>query len=285
MREQERKEKEKIVKTTINEITILRYISSGGFGDVYEGLLNGQRIALKIPIKNKHKNGEQAIIDEYNIYKKINKYNNPNKFEVNLQSNENGKFIVMDLFGESFEKFLRKKELNIKEVAFYGIQMINIVRHIHKSGYVHRDLKPDNFVFDLKNPKKIFCIDFGLAKEYENKNGDHVKYRKSGFCGTALYASINTHKFKTQSRRDDLESIGYILIYLIKKNLPWYNIKHKDKKTKYELIRKCKENTNVEELCKDLPDVFKAYFNYVKELDFDEKPLYNSLKKLLQKLL
>ena len=198
---------------------------------------------------------------------------------------QGNKFVSMKLLGDSLEKRIHDNYyFNNKEIVSIGIQMIDIIRQIHKSGYIHRDLKPDNFVFDRDDDNKIYCIDFGLAKKWIDEKGEHYKFQKiNKFCGTVRYASINALKGLEQSRRDDLESIGYILVYLFKRKLPW-QIKNKDKKKRHKIVSKMKQDIEVEELCKDLPKEMTTYFNYVKNLDFDEKPLYSSLKSLIEKI-
>jgi serine/threonine protein kinase len=276
-----------LINKKINGIKIVKYIASGGFGNVYQGERKEENIAVKIPIKDNPK-AENNIISEYNIYKDINKHDNPNKFYIKLHENKQlgQKFISMKLFGESIEKKLHNNiYFSSKEIAQLGIQMINIIRYIHKSGYIHRDLKPDNFVFDLDDPNKIYCIDFGLAKKWIDENDNHIEFKSiNKFCGTVRFASVNSLKGLEQSRRDDLESIGYILIYLFKKKLPWQNVKTKDKKKRHKLISKIKQNINIDELCQDLPKEIVTYFNYVRNLDFEEKPLYTSLRRLLEKI-
>lgn len=282
-----------LLEKKVNGITITRFISSGGFGHVYEGTKGGQKVALKIPIKNTKKNGEKCVLDEYQVYTKLNttddddQFVNPNKFSVKLSKSAqlNTKFIVMDLHGESIETKLQKskKPFEIWTVLSLGIQMINIIRYIHMKGFIHRDLKPDNFVYAQNNEQRIYCIDFGLAKRWTKKTGQHIDYKVfDRFCGTARYASSNAHKGIEQSRRDDLESIGYIMVYLLTKKLPWQKIKHKDRKERNRLIGEMKDSITPEQLCKGLPKQFVTYFQYIRSLEFEEKPLYSALKKLLK---
>ena len=87
---------------------------------------------------------------------------------------------------------------------------------MHEHDYVHRDLKPENFVIGLdKEENIIYLIDFGLSKKYKDSKGDHILYKEGkSILGTVRYVSIYTHLGIEQSRRDDIESLGYILIYL-----------------------------------------------------------------------
>jgi serine/threonine protein kinase len=127
---------------------------------------------------------------------------------------------------------------------------------MHSRHLIHRDIKPDNFLIGMgKNKNQIYVIDFGLAKRFRDpKSGDHIPYKDGkSMNGTARYASIYTHLGIEQSRRDDLEAIGYVLMYLLLGALPWQGIKAKTQREKYQKIMEKKISTSLEELCKDFP--------------------------------
>ena len=303
-----------LVGTIINDYTITNYINSGSFGNVFSAQhnLTKDKVALKIPIINDKKNGELLLIDEVNIYKKLNKNNTsnigiPNVKLITLKKNSiNSKTIntpiktsilVMDLLGKSLDELLKKYKtsggLRLKTIILLTIQMLELIKYIHSCGYIHRDIKPDNFVIGYGNDcNKLYMIDFGIAKKYLKKNGKHYDFNKNGkFCGTVRYASIAAHKGYTQSRKDDLESIIYVLIYLFRGKLPWMNVKYKkdkdkdkDKEQRYNMILKMKETISEEELCNQLPNEYLAFLKYVKNMDFDEEPPYNKLIKMFKKL-
>jgi serine/threonine protein kinase len=281
-----------LIGTDINSYIITKYISSGSFGDVFcaKHKHTNKEVALKIPIKTDEKNGEESLLDEAKVYNALNKERSEDCGIANikiLKNKElNKKIIVMDLLGPSLECMLKeRKKFRLKTIILLAIQMIDVIRYIHDKGYVHRDIKPDNFVLDTNNGQKLYCIDFGLAKKYIKNNGDHISFKKTNkFCGTARYASIAAHKGHEHSRKDDLESIGYLLVYLYRGKLPWQGVKHKDKKKRYNMIMDKKISTPEEELCEQLPREFLVYFKHVKTLDFDERPRYQALINMFKKL-
>lgn len=275
----------------INNYYITKYINQGSFGVVFEAKDKyGDFFALKIPIQTETKNGQKCLLDEVKVYKCLNEnIDNSEKYgiaKMKVIKNKDKKIIVMDLLGKSLESLLREyKEFRLKSIILLSIQLIDTMKYIHDCGYIHRDIKADNFVIGNINPHKIYCIDFGLAKKYIKKDTKHISLKKNyKFCGTARFASISAHLGHEQSRKDDLEAIGYLLIYLFRGSLPWMSIKNKDKKEKYRLIQEKKINTTEEELCDKLPRQFLIYMKYVKNLEFDERPQYTALKKMFQKL-
>lgn len=134
--------------------------------------------------------------------------------------------------------------------------MVKRIERVHEERIIHRDIKPDNFLIGGTelNKDNIYIIDFGLAKAYRDTDGKHIPYRDGkNLTGTARYASIATHKGKEQSRRDDLETIGHVLLYFLKGSLPWQGLPGKNKNDKYNAIKKKKLETPLEELCKGIP--------------------------------
>jgi len=133
---------------------------------------------------------------------------------------------------------------------------------------------------------KLFLIDYGLAKKFrDNRTRQHIAYRvDKNLTGTARYASINAHSGKEQSRRDDMESLGYIFVYFAAGYLPWQGLKAVTKRQKYDKISDMKMSTRVSHLCGGLPSEFVIYFNYVRGLSFEAEPDYMYLKQLFRTL-
>nr|CAD2186036.1 unnamed protein product [Meloidogyne enterolobii] len=156
-------------------------------------------------------------------------------------------------------------------------QMIGRIEYMHVKNFIHRDIKPDNFLMGIgRHCNKLFIIDFGLAKKYrDSRTRIHIPFRDNkNLTGTARYASINAHMGIEQSRRDDMESLGYVLI--------WQGLKAANKKQKYEKISEKKMSTPVEILCKGFPSEFSMYLNYCRGLRFDEAPDYMYLRQLFR---
>lgn len=153
----------------------------------------------------------------------------------------------------------------------------------HSKGYLHRDVKPENFLISTDPiAKTIYIIDYGLSKPYRDPHTNkHIPFKSSKLLtGTARYASISNHKGEEHGRKDDLESLGYTLIYALTGRLPWQDIKAVTKEGKYAAIHSKKNSTQPEMLCKGLPTELMEYMKYVRSLKFEETPDYKSLKKL-----
>ena len=150
---------------------------------------------------------------------------------------------------------------------------------------IHCDIKPDNFLMRMgKRGNRVNIIDFGLAKKYiDPQTRNHIPYRKNkSLTGTARYASINTHLGVEQSRRDDLESLGYVLMYFCRGDLPWQGIKAAIKRQKYDRIMEKKMTTSTEDLCRGFPKEFVDFLDYTRSLMFNDNPNYAYLRNLFR---
>jgi serine/threonine protein kinase len=189
------------------------------------------------------------------------------------------RYLVMERLGKSLESLFTEcgRRFSLKTVMQVAIQLIQRLYGIHKSNLLHRDIKPDNFLITESNT--IHVVDFGMAKRYRDPTTHiHIPYREGKrLVGTPRYTSINCHLGLEQSRRDDLEALGYVLIYLYKGRLPWQGVQGPNRNDK---IMQRKLSTAIAALCEGMPVAFLRYFEYVRMLRFADKPDYDHLVRL-----
>ncbi|XP_057438531.1 casein kinase 1-like protein 6 [Lotus japonicus] len=264
-----------------------RKIGSGSFGELYiaVNVQTGEEVAVKLePVKTKH----PQLHYESKLYMLLQGGTGiPHLKWFGVEGDYN--IMAIDLLGPSLEDLFNycNRKLTLKSVLMLADQLINRVEYMHSRGFLHRDIKPDNFLMGLgRKANQVYAIDFGLAKKYRDlQTHRHIPYRENkNLTGTARYASVNTHLGIEQSRRDDLESLGYVLMYFLRGSLPWQGLKAGTKKQKYDKISEKKMSTPIEVLCKSYPSEFVSYFHYCRSLRFEDKPDYSYLKRLFRDL-
>ena len=272
-----------------DKFKIEKKIGKGSFGTVFMAIniQNQEEVAIKTEINNE-KNQIGLLESESHKLNILKGYIGiPQIYNFGKLKGYN--ILAMELLGKSLNEIFqdRNKKFSLKTVCTIAIDILKLIKHVHEKKLIHRDIKPDNFMIGKnKNKDIIYLIDFGLAKKYINSNGIHIPFKLGkSMTGTARYCSIYTHLGNEQSRRDDLESIGYVLMYFLRGNLPWQGIKVKENEKHYERIGNMKQNISIDELCFGFPEQFKNYFNYVKQLEFDEDPNYNFLIELFEMVL
>ncbi|KAK2584772.1 hypothetical protein KPH14_007096 [Odynerus spinipes] len=270
-----------------NKYRLGRKIGSGSFGDIYLGtnISTGEEVAIKLEcIKTRH----PQLHIESKFYKMMQGgVGIPTIKWCGSEGDYN--VMVMELLGPSLEDLFNfcSRRFSLKTVLLLADQLISRTDYIHSRNFIHRDIKPDNFLMGLgKKGNLVYIIDFGLAKKYrDGRTHKHILYRENkNLTGTARYASINTHLGIEQSRRDDLESLGYVLMYFNRGSLPWQGLKAATKRQKYERISEKKMSTPIEELCKGYPVEFGSYLKYCRALRFEERPDYSYLRQLFRTL-
>uniref|UniRef100_A0A3Q3VZT1 non-specific serine/threonine protein kinase n=1 Tax=Mola mola TaxID=94237 RepID=A0A3Q3VZT1_MOLML len=254
-----------------NRYRLGRKIGSGSFGDIYLGtdISVGEEVAIKLEcVKTKH----PQLHIESKIYKMMQGgVGIPTIKWCGAEGDYN--VMVMELLGPSLEDLFNfcSRKFSLKTVLLLADQMISRIEYIHSKNFIHRDVKPDNFLMGLgKKGNLVYIIDFGLAKKYRDaRTHQHIPYRENkNLTGTARYASINTHLGIEQSRRDDLESLGYVLMYFNLGSLPWQGLKAATKRQKYERISEKKMSTPIEVLCKGYPCIVgSCCLHYVRKLN------------------
>ncbi|OHT11047.1 Casein kinase I [Tritrichomonas foetus] len=262
-------------------------IGQGSFGEVFiaEDLKTHENIAIKI---ESPKIRLPQLSMESKIYTIFNgAINIPHFIWYGSYGQSNA--MAFELCGKSLKNLflLCRRRLSLKTVLMLADQMLTTIEYVHTRHFIHRDLKPDNFVMGLgKKSNQLYLIDFGLSRKYRDpQNLEHVPFCTNKLLtGTARYASINALKGYEQSRRDDMEALGYVWIYLMRGSLPWMGITAKETKQKYDKILSMKKHTPIEDLCLGFPEEFVQYFNLVRQLKYTDEPDYAGYRKLFRDL-
>ena len=195
--------------------------------------------------------------------------------------------LIQQLLGKTLKELFEQSTNKIKDLCMSAIQIIERIEYIHSKYILHLDIKPENFLIGNPDSSTIYIIDFGFSKKYRSsRTKKHIIYKiNKYFSGTVAFLSLNATNGVEQSRRDDLESLAYSLIYFYNGFLPWQNIKAKNNDVKYKKILEQKMNINMQNVCKNLPTEFDDFLKYTRDLQFEAKPDYNYLKELLKKVL
>ncbi|KAJ3176093.1 casein kinase I [Irineochytrium annulatum] len=265
-------------------------LGKGSFGEVFAGVdtETGAHVAIKREVVSQR----PQLIHEYDIYQKLIGVDGfPQIYHFGTEGVYNA--LVMERLGPSIKDLMRSgesREIPLKTVAFAASQMINRLRVVHERGYVFRDVKPDQFCVgrygdDLSANPTIFLIDFGLATPYINpEGGRHIKQLKPAKnlpkTGTARYASINVHKGKAHTRRDDIESLGYVLVEMALGKLPWSGVTARDGQLGWRRIGNAKDDSVIADVTDGLPDAFATILETAREMKFPEAPNYDQLSRL-----
>ena len=273
-------------KILLQKFKIIKRIGKGAFGSVYLGkdLSKEEYVAIKLEIRDQN---DIILERETYILYMLKGLGIPQviAYGHNLKYN----ILIQELLGKSLDNILfdKKYKFSLKDSCMAGIQILDRLEYIHNKGIIHRDIKADNFLIGIKKKEIIYIIDFGLAKQYlNNKTGKHVKYCvNKKWSGTSRFASANTLKGIEPSRRDDMESFCYLLLYLMKGSLPWDQINEPSEINEILIIYKMKEYMPADIMFKDLPWQMSEFYKYCKNLNFEQKPNYNYLRKLLINIL
>ena len=263
----------------------IKQIGYGAFGNVYSVIrLKDKKIfAMKTEKRNKESKLESEAYYLYTLQKGIGF---PKLISYGHIINYN--ILIETLLGKSlYDIFISKNILcNIIEVCLIGNQILDRLEWIHSNNIIYRDIKPENFLIGINDPDIIYIIDFGLCKKYRSsKTGKHILPKTIGtMSGTLKYASLNVLNGKELSRRDDLISLGYMLIYLLKRNLPWEcNIKNLNDldESRINKIKELKKTNGNGLLFKNIPKELVEFIKYTKHLKFEQEPDYSYLHSLL----
>ena len=261
-------------------------IGTGAFGEIFEGtdIFDNSSVAIKL----EHNSVKYPqLLFEAKLLKSIPSTGIPVMHWFGIAGEYNA--MVMDLLGQNLEDLYNycAKNFSLKTIIMIIIQMIERLKHVHDNHYIHRDIKPENFLIGKENTEKtIYLIDFGLAKRYRDEYTQiHIPLKENrNLTGTARYASCNAHNGLEQSRRDDMESIAYVILYFFRKKLPWQGLKCKDKNEKHAKIKEIKMSMTPEKLFEGLPKEFADYLTMVKKLGFEDEPTYKNYIQMFTRL-
>jgi serine/threonine protein kinase len=281
--------REEFKKLIFNKYKIKKLIHSSGFAYVYQGIDVKNNIPVALKLENR-KSKFNILESEAYILMNVKGHGIPKVISYGHHNIYN--VLVEELLGKSIGKIfdrMRANNFNLKDICMMAIQSLERLEHIHSKLVIHRDIKPDNLVIGLNDPNIIYLIDFGLSRKYRSsRTGKHIKFNNLKLTyGSLRYLSINGNKGYEQSRRDDLESLGYMLIFLATGTVPWIKAeKFKvDVVKKYIIIYKIKKAISSEKLCTGLPKEMVQYIDYCKNLYFEQDPNYDYLKSLFYNIL
>ncbi|CAL8085421.1 unnamed protein product [Orchesella dallaii] len=282
-----------IVGHGTEQYKLIRKLGSGAFGEVYLGSSinkEDEKVAVKV------ERTEMPYLQlqfEFMLYEMFWEGGGEQDGIPNVKYfGKQGEFnvMVMELLGPSIEDLFNRcgRQFTLKTVIMLALQMILRVEYVHSKNYIHRDIKPGNFLMGVgKKSHKVHLIDYGLAKRFRyRQTGDHIRCKTGkDLTGTPYFSSVNAHKGVQQSRRDDLESLGYTLVYLMKGYLPWQKIKAETNKQKLEKILEAKMSIPLAQLCDGIPEEFARYLQDCRDMGFEEEPQYSYLSQHFRILL
>jgi casein kinase I family protein HRR25 len=277
-----------MVQAGLDEKYHIRYrIGSGSFGDVYLGVskTSGKKVAIKLEaIEVEH----PRLQHEARMYMVLaGSVGIPSPHWCGVGGDRRA--LVLDLLGLNLEKIFNicHRRFSLKTVLLLADQILSRVEQTHAKSIIHRNIKPDNLLMGSGSDDRQVCIvDFGLAKRYRDaKTLLHIPSRESrGVTGTARYASINAHLGLELSRRDDIESLAYVLIYFCRGSLPWQGRKAATRREALDRVLAEKIATPVSDLCSGIPPEFAMCLDYARSLAFYETPDYSYLRGLFRGL-
>ena len=267
-------------KLIFGKYSLKQLITNGTFGEVYIGtnIFNKKNYAIKI---EKLQNNESSLKQEAYILFLLKGPGIPSLISFGISCKYH--ILVEELLGESIKTIFNKnKKFNIKDTCMFAIQALERIEYIHSKNYLHRDIKPGNFLVGNPDKSQLYLIDFGIAKKFRSsKTGKLQRYKKRNkLYGTVTFLSLNALNGEEITRKDELESLGLLFIYLYKGFLPWSKLKFKNPIEATKSVKLMRQKTSLEELCSSMPREMFEYMDYINKLNFENEPNYTFLKSL-----
>ena len=265
----------------------IKKLDHGSFGNIYSVIRLKDKSVFAMKIESKNARIKSLESEAYYLFTLQEGFGFPKLITYGKTKNYN--ILIETLLGKSlYHMFIKKnRKCDLLDTSLIGLQLLDRLEWIHSKNIIYRDVKPENFLIGINDPNVIYVVDFGLCKKYRSsKTGKHLLPKLTGkFSGTLVYSSSNVFKGKEASRRDDLISLGYMLIYLLKRNLPKFPLFKDLNKEKYYSILKFKETNDGGKLFKDLPEELVEYIKYTTNLKFEQDPDYSYLRSLFKKII
>ena len=274
-------------KVIFHKYKTSKILGKGSFGCVFQGI--NIKSKKMVAIKVEDRKSESSLLGiETSFLSLLKGYGIPKLIGYGKYGNFN--VMIQEILGFNLMQIKALiHHFTIKDIAMMGIQILDRIEFIHSKYIIHRDIKPENFTTGFEDISTIYLIDFGISRKYRSSRTlKHVKYALTGrMFGTVRYASYNASRGVEQSRRDDLESIANMLIYIYTGKLPWkgINLKDRQRKKKYLEMLLLKKFTSPEKICEGMPDEFVDFYKYCKSLNFEQDPDYEYLRNIFRKIL
>eukprot|EP01063_Lacrimia_lanifica_P015873 TRINITY_DN22528_c0_g1_i1.p2 TRINITY_DN22528_c0_g1~~TRINITY_DN22528_c0_g1_i1.p2 ORF type:complete len:383 (+),score=115.68 TRINITY_DN22528_c0_g1_i1:109-1257(+) len=261
---------------------LLQKLGAGAFGQVYIALDKTVGSTLAIKIEKSMPGQMSQLSTEYRVYKLLERTRPPGVPIVHYAGTERSyNILALDLLGPCLADLMTycRPQFSEKTVLMLGMQMIQLLQNVHEIGYLHRDLKPENFTMGIGGrANHVYLIDFGLARKYLDKAGAHIPFKTGkGFTGTARYASLASHKGNEQGRKDDFESLMYVLAFFANGQLPWQGSAILDRAARKKHIQEQKTVLGLGEILGCLPQCFHKAMHIFKDMPFEGRPDYSAI--------
>jgi len=261
-----------------NKYKIIEKIGEGSFGNIFKAFNKRKRENVVIKIESII-GGTKLLKHETIIYQYLK--NTPGVPKIKWYGKDSvNYYMVLELLGPSLERVkVKSAGFSLRMTLTVGLKVLTLLRNIHEKGLIHRDVKPDNFLFGENEKTEIYIIDFGFCKSFI-ENECHIPFKKThGLIGSLSFASINAHDCNELSRRDDIECLAYMLIYLFHGSLPWQTLSIPNPKERNQIIKEYKINILNNP---DIHPLFKHYLERARRISFEETPNYDDFSSILE---